>query len=154
VHERVLVPAGMTATAYDRSDEPAPGTARGYLWHDGPRTNVLHLPVRGSGDGGVHSNLADLALLWEALDAGRIVPQGWVAEMTRPRSEVPSEGRRYGLGFWLDATTDGVMLEGYDAGVSARTYHSPSEGWTSSVVANAADDAFPVARLLEDALRG
>jgi CubicO group peptidase (beta-lactamase class C family) len=154
VHERVLVPARMTSTAYDRSDELPAGTARGYLWHEGLRTNVLHLPVRGSGDGGVYSTLADLTRFWEALHAGRIVPQPWVAEMTLPRSDVPAEGRRYGLGFWLDDATDGVMLEGYDAGVSARTYHSPSGGWTTSVLSNAADDAFPVARRLEDALRG
>ena len=33
-----------------------------------------------------------------ALFAGRIVSEGWVAEMVRPRSEMPSEERRYGLG--------------------------------------------------------
>ena len=154
VHERVLVPAGMTATAYDRSDELAPGTARGYLWHEGLRTNVLHLPVRGSGDGGIYSTAADLASFWPALLAGRIVPRSWVEEMTRARSDVPSEGRRYGLGFWLDDTTDGVMLEGYDAGVSARTCHDPSSGHTWSVLANAGDDAWPVARILDALLRG
>jgi CubicO group peptidase (beta-lactamase class C family) len=154
VHERVLVPAGMTATAYLRSDELAPGTARGYLWHDGLRTNVLHLPVRGSGDGGVYSTLDDLAGFWTALHAGRVVPHEWVVEMTRPRSDVPAEERRYGLGFWLDDVTDGVLLEGYDAGVSARTFHSPSGGFTWSVVSNAGDDAWPVAHALEEHLRG
>ena len=45
--------------------------------------------------------------------------------MTRPRSASPEDGRRYGLGFWLHGTTDTVMLEGYDAGVSFRSLHDP-----------------------------
>ena len=52
VAERVWEPAGMAHTGFLRSDE-LPGTAAvGYLDADGLRTNVLHLPVRGSGDGG------------------------------------------------------------------------------------------------------
>ena len=40
---------------------------------------------------------------------------------------------RYGLGFWLHATGDVVMLEGYDAGVSFRTVHDPRRGVTRTV---------------------
>jgi CubicO group peptidase (beta-lactamase class C family) len=154
VHERVLAPAGMTDTAFLRSDALPGRTARGYLFHEGLRTNVLHLPVRGNGDGGVYSTLEDLARFWSALVAGRIVPPGWLAAMTRPRSDVPEEERRYGLGFWLDDVTDGVLLEGYDAGVSARSFHSPSGDFSWSVVSNAGDDAWPVANALEEHLRG
>ena len=45
--------------------------------------------------------------------------------MTRPRSDEPAGEKRYGLGFWLHATTDTVILEGYDAGVSFRSLHDP-----------------------------
>ena len=46
----------------------------GYLEVDGTsRTNVLHLPVRGSGDGGIYSTAADISSLWTAFFAGRIV---------------------------------------------------------------------------------
>ena len=38
----------------------------------------------------------------------------------------PPTARRYGLGFWLHATTDAVMLEGCDAGVSFRSVCEPS----------------------------
>ena len=65
---------------------------------------------------------------WHALFAGRIVPERWVAEMVRPRSDVPDEEKRYGLGFWLHAARDVVMLEGYDAGVSFRSMHDPVSG--------------------------
>ena len=62
---------------------------------------MLHLPVLGSGDGGIYSTAADLSAFWEALFAGRIVSPDRVAEMVRPRSDWPEENRRYGLGFHL-----------------------------------------------------
>ena len=91
---------------------PPGGPQARYLTDDGPRTNVLHLPVRGSGDGGVYSTAADIAGLWRAFLAGLIVPQRWAAEMVRPRSDVPAESRRYGLGFRLHESTDAVAPRG------------------------------------------
>jgi hypothetical protein len=80
------------------------------------------------------------------------VSDAWVAEMTRPWSDVPEERRRYGLGFWLSATGDAVMLEGYDAGVAFRTAHEPSAGLTYTVISNWSDGAWPLVRLLDDRL--
>ncbi|CAN5419933.1 hypothetical protein BH23ACT3_BH23ACT3_18360 [soil metagenome] len=51
VHRQVCELAGMTLTEFLRSDELPGDAALGYLDNDGLRTNVLHLPVRGSGDG-------------------------------------------------------------------------------------------------------
>src|SRR6266508_3177571 len=129
VHERVCGPAGMADTGFFRSDELPDRTAVGYLPIDGvSRTNVFHLPVRGNGDGGIYATAADVSMFWRSLFAGRIVSAAWVAEMVRPRSDVPAESRRYGLGFWLHRSTDVVMLEGYDAGVSFRSVHDPGSG--------------------------
>src|SRR5207344_242938 len=108
-----------------RSDELPGSAALGYLTLDSPRTNVFHLPVRGSGDGGIYSTAADISSFWATLFAGRIVSKARVSEMVRPRSDWPEESRRYGLGFHLHASSDVVMLEGYDAGVSFRTAHDP-----------------------------
>jgi CubicO group peptidase (beta-lactamase class C family) len=129
VHERVCKPAGMLDTAFLRSDELPGRAARGYLEIDGGwRTNVFHLPVRGSGDGGIYSTAADVSALWTAFFAGRIVPADWIGEMTRPRSE------RYGLGFWLEPTT--VRLEGSDAGVAFRSDHDLATGVTRTLMSN------------------
>jgi CubicO group peptidase (beta-lactamase class C family) len=98
VHRRVCDPAGLVDTGFLRSDELPGRAALGYLTDDGPRTNVFHLPVRGSGDGGIYSTAADISSLWQALFEGRIVSSEWVAEMVRPRSDVPEESKRYGLG--------------------------------------------------------
>jgi CubicO group peptidase (beta-lactamase class C family) len=152
VVERVCRPAGMTDTAFDRSDELPPGTATGYLGADGLRTNVFHLPVRGSGDGGIYSTVADVHALWRAFLAGQIVSPSMVAEMVRPRSE--AEGpRRYGLGFWLTAHSDAVTLEGYDAGVSFYSVSDPSRGVTATVISNTTDGAWPAAQAIIDTLK-
>jgi CubicO group peptidase (beta-lactamase class C family) len=75
VVERVCEPAGMADTAFLRSDELPRRTALGYLFADGLRTNVFHLPVRGSGDGGIYSTAADFRSFWTSFFAGRIVPR-------------------------------------------------------------------------------
>jgi CubicO group peptidase (beta-lactamase class C family) len=70
VAQRVCEPAGMTDTAFLRSDELPGRTALGYLSVDGLRTNVLHLPVRVSGDGGIYTTAADVRALWSASRGG------------------------------------------------------------------------------------
>jgi CubicO group peptidase (beta-lactamase class C family) len=155
VRRRVCEPAGMEDTAFLRSDELPGRAALGYLTIDGAwRTNVFHLPVRGNGDGGIYSSAADISSLWRAFFAGEIVSANWVNEMVRARSDVPSksESRRYGLGFWLHATTDTAMLVGSDAGVSFRTVHDPRSGVTHTVISNTTDGAWPVTRFLDDRL--
>jgi len=147
VARRVCEPAGMTSTVFLRNDELPGRAAAGYLEAEGLRTNVLHLPVRGSGDGGVYTTVADVRTLWKAFFAGGIVSADWVLEMTRPRSDVKPD-RRYGLGFWLHPTGDSVRLEGYDAGVSFRSLHDPSTDTTCTVIANWTNGAWPVVREL------
>jgi CubicO group peptidase (beta-lactamase class C family) len=154
VRRRVCEPAGMDDTAFLRSDELPGRTAVGYLEIDGLKTNVLHLPVRGTGDGGIYTTLADMSAFWDALFAGRIVSKEWVAEMVRPRSDLPHETlpRRYGLGFWLHPTTDTVFLEGSDAGVSFRSVHDPRSSLTYTVISNTSEGAWPLGRHLRDRL--
>lgn len=152
VRTLVCEPAGMIDTAFLRSDELPGRAARGYLSGDGLRTNVFHLPVLGSGDGGIYTTVADFHVFWDALLAGRIVAVDRVAEMVRPRSEWPEQSRRYGLGLHLHGTGDAVWLEGYDAGVSFVSKHEPSTTTTYTVVANTSDGAWPIARLLSGCL--
>jgi CubicO group peptidase (beta-lactamase class C family) len=155
VRRRVCDPAGMRDTAFLRSDELPGRAALGYLTIDGAwRTNVFHLPVRGNGDGGIYSTLADISSFWRAFFAGSIVSTDWVSEMVRARSDVPSESesRRYGLGFWLHATTDTVMLVGSDAGVSFRTVHDPRSGVTHTMISNTSEGAGPITRFLDERL--
>ena len=150
VQERVLDPAGMADTVFPRSDRLPAGTALGYL-ADG-RTNVLHIPVRGAGDGGAYSTVRDFERLWEALFAGRIVPSAVVERLVQPRSADPDGGRRYGLGFWLRADRDTVMLEGSDAGISCRTVHDRPSGLGYTVISNTSSGAWPIVAFLDERL--
>jgi CubicO group peptidase (beta-lactamase class C family) len=152
VLQRVCEPAGMADTAFLRSDELPGRAALGYVDVGGViRSNVLHLPVRGNGDGGIYSTVADIRRLWAAFFDGKIVPGEWVAEMVRPRSVI-SEKERYGLGFWLAGSGDAVRLEGYDAGVSFRSWHHPKPRLTHTVISNTSDGAWPVTGTLYERL--
>ncbi|WP_350281239.1 serine hydrolase domain-containing protein [Kribbella sp. HUAS MG21] len=147
VRERVLRPAGMTRTDFLRSDELPADAAVGYLPLDGvDRSNIFHLPVLATGDGGIHTTAADISAFWRAFFAGEIVDS--VAEIVRPRRDVPEESMRYGLGFWLHETTDTVILVGYDAGASFKSTHDPRTGITRTVLSNTSPGAWPIARAL------
>jgi CubicO group peptidase (beta-lactamase class C family) len=152
VRSRVCEPAGMRDTAFLRSDELPEHTAVGYLDTTGLRTNVFHLPVRGSGDGGIYSTAADMSAFWRTLFAGGIVGRQQVAEMMRLRTATASGTRGYGLGFWLDPSTSTVMLVGEDAGVSFRSRHDPESGLTATVLSNTSGGASPIMQLVVERL--
>jgi CubicO group peptidase (beta-lactamase class C family) len=81
-----------------------------------------------------------------------VLPAATVTEMWRPRQDVPSEGLRYGLGFWLDREGPGIVLEGYDAGVSIRSRFDPVTRTTVTIVSNTSEGAWGVARAYRDHL--
>lgn len=150
VRRTVCRPAGLTGTDFLRSDDLPGDAATGYVEVDGAwRTNVFHLPVLGTGDGGLYMTAEDVHRFWTALFAGRIVAPGTLSEMLRPR-QMPGDDDGYGLGFWLPPA-GGVALEGYDAGVSFRTDHHPVESETRTVISNTGPGAWPVARALREA---
>ena len=156
--ERLYVPGSHGRQRAEPADaEKKPGghvsqlelpgdAASGYLHASGLRTNVLHLPVRGTGDGGVHSTVDDLHAFWAALFDGRLLPAARVEQLVTPRHDWPEEHRRYGLGIHLDAVGDGVFMEGSDAGVSMASRCVPSSGLTWTVVSNWTEGAWPVVR--------
>lgn len=148
VDARVLAPAGLEATGFLRLDELPGDTAIGYLYEDPEslRSNVLHLPVRGNGDGGAFTTTGDLSRFWRALAGGAVLPESTIAEMWRPRNTSESEKLRYGLGFWLDLDGPGIVLEGYDAGVSIRTRFDPGTRVTVTIVSNSSEGAWGVIR--------
>lgn len=152
VTERVLEPASMQDTGFLRADEPSGRMALGYLHLDGMRTNLLHLPIRGNGDGGIYTTASDMRTFWKAFIDGQIVPERWVSEMTRPHSEAPNESARYGLGFWLAETGPRVMLVGGDAGVSFTSTHDPSTGYGWTIISNTTGGAWPMVRHVQGTL--
>ena len=127
VRTRVCEPAGMADTEFLRSDELPGRAALGYL-ADRRHLEDERLPSprarqrrrRDLLDGRGRQLLLERVLRGPDRAAGR------VRELVRPRSEAPEQSMRYGLGFWLHASSDVVMLEGSDAGVSFRSAHDPA----------------------------
>lgn len=148
VRERVCAPAEMRDTDFLRMDELPGDAALGYLFDEGLRTNVLHMPVLATGDGGIFTTAADVRAFWTALFAGRIVSERWLREMLRPRGTDPDDSRRYGLGLWLHPTGDVVILNGFDAGASFWTAHDPTTGETRTVMSNTTEGAWPIVEVL------
>jgi CubicO group peptidase (beta-lactamase class C family) len=143
VRTRVTEPAGLTDTAFLRSDALPARTATGYL-EDG-RTNVFSLPVVGYGDGGIYSSAPDFRKFWPALLGGRILPREWVDRMLRPHADA------YGLGFWLPRP--GVVhLDGGDHGVTFWSSHEPSTGLTATLISNNHRGGGPLLGLLDELL--
>lgn len=145
VEREVCARAGLTGTAYLRSDELPADAALGYLFDEGDRSNVLHLPVRGNGDGGLYSTADDLHRFWCGLVEGRIIGSDLVETIITPRYAVPEEGLRHGLGCYLHATGPAILVEGHDAGVSMRSIHEPATQTTATVLANSSEGAWRVA---------
>jgi CubicO group peptidase (beta-lactamase class C family) len=149
VSERVLAPAGMHQTSFLRSDALPGDAAIGYL-KDG-RTNVFALPVRGNGDGGAYTTVADVRRFWAALDTGRIVASEWAARAMSPQSGGPPHSERhYGWGVWVSDPV--VMLEGGDHGVSFRSAFDRSSGRVWTATANANGTIGPVLARLHELL--
>lgn len=136
VRDLVCAPAGMVDTAFLRSDALPARAAVGYLKVDGEwRTNVFHLPVCGTGDGGIYTTVSDVASFWQALYAGSIVREATLAEMLESRSAARPD-RGYGLGFWLPVGGSLVQLEGGDQGVAFRSVHDPERPATWTLFSN------------------
>lgn len=151
VRARVFGPADMHSTDFLRSDRLPTSTALGYL-RDG-RTNVLHLPVIGTGDGGAYTTAPDMIRFWAALFDGRIVTHSIVEKMTTIRDPYFAEARPtddvYGLGFWIAPGRTTVVLEGEDAGVSVRSGADAISGVSFCLIANNSTDVWPIASVLD-----
>ena len=104
VSERVFVPAGMTGSAYLRSDEPDPDVAVGYLPRTGDerwRSNIFSVPVIGGGDGGGHSTAADIDRFLRAVASGSLLGPETTALMLTPHVADEEEGWHMGYGIYL-----------------------------------------------------
>ena len=108
VRRHVLDRAGLAGTAYLRSDAMPGDAALGYLRPQGHpeelRTNVLHLPVLGGGDGGIFTTAADVLKLWRpantadwinlafGLQASAMLLPTWIASWLQPRPDSDDDG--------------------------------------------------------------
>ena len=74
-------------TAFLRSDELPGGAALGYLGRTAA-TNVFHLPVRGSGDGGIYTTLDDIDRFWTLVGEDEPLGFAWTDPLRLVGSDV------------------------------------------------------------------
>lgn len=151
IRDRVFAPAGLQGTDFLRSDALPGDVAIGYLYPEGLRSNIFHLPIEGAPDGGAYISLPDCHRFWRALDSGAIVPDALVREMT-----TPPDGRDpdddYGFGLWLPRP-GAWQLNGEDSGVSFWSEYLPAARVSFTSVANLGDNAWPPGKFLRDWVR-
>lgn len=148
VRRRVFDAADLAHTGFLRSDSLPAGTAVGYL-KDG-RTNIFHLPVIGTGDGGAYTTANDMFRFWAALHDGRIVGTDLVRRMTTPSPHSLADDQPgYGLGFWLGQGST-VSLVGMDAGVSLVSGVRRDAELSYCFIANNSEDVWPFERAISD----
>lgn len=150
VRRLVIEPAGLHRTVYLRSDELPGDAAVGYVGAEGLRTNVLHLPVIGGGDGGIFTTVDDVHGLWTALEAGQVIGPDLLADAWRTRSSLPDD-EGYGLGFWTWGS--GVELKGGDVGAALYSLHVPG-GLTWTIMSNVTNGLMPLAGRVQEAVLG
>lgn len=147
VRTRVLEPAGMSDSGFFRGDALPARTATGYLGVDDDAiSNVFHLPILATGDGGLHTTAADVHRFFTALDEGRLLPDAVRDEMLTVQTAVPDYPGGYGFGIWL-READGAVhptMQGEDAGVSFVARHDRARGVTRVILSNTADGAWPM----------
>ena len=102
VQKAIFEPAGMTATASLAETDDVPGRARGYTKREGRWvSNAETLPWRGTAAGGGYSTVGDLFRFAQALESGKLLSKGMLAEATR--------AQRQGYGFGFGVSGEGVL---------------------------------------------
>ena len=151
--ERVFRRAGMDETDFPRSDELAGAVAQGYIEVDGRvRSNVLHVPVRGVGDGGAYSTVADMHSFWTGLFADASWRSSGSLKWSGHGAPCPSRADGTGSASGCIRRAMSSSSKAPMPGSRTRSVHDPSTGLTYTVISNSSDGAWPVLELIADRL--
>jgi CubicO group peptidase (beta-lactamase class C family) len=156
VRARVFAPAGMRDSDFLWMDRVHENFAEGTDPVDGGwKRNIYSYPPIGSPDGGAHVTAPDLARFAAALGEGRLLSRALTDAMLAPQvqSREPEDGASWwGYGPSMRVVEGRVAFwqkEGANAGVSALLRHDPGRNLTLVVLANQADVAWPVVRMVQ-----
>lgn len=143
VERHVLQACGMTSSGFFALDRLPTGTARGYLptGDGGWRSNVYAIPVVGGADGGLFTTAHDLAALWDALLAERLVGAATLARVLTPHWRTAPDGYadHYGYGIWIARRAerpDAYAMTGEDPGVVFHARCDPASGLRYALFGN------------------
>ena len=141
VLERVLAPAGMTATGTAPEDSLVPGRAVGYMRQGGPSgplvSNAQTLPYRGTPAGGGYSTVGDFARFAAALREHRLLDPAHTALLLAGKVAV-NPSVQYAYGF-VDRVVGGRRFVGHSGGapgMNGDLAFEPNGGYVVVVLSN------------------
>ena len=110
----------------------------------------------GGPDGGAFTTAPDLARFWDALLAHRLLSEAATQRLFTPHlaREAGSTEEFYGYGVWIRETAAGAewYMLGEDPGVMFYSGYFPRLDFQLTVMGNRLDTAWPMARVVRDAL--
>ena len=148
VEREILKPAGMSNSGFFPFNQLPENTANGYL-SDGVTTNIFSIPIRGGGDGGMFTTVADVNRCWHTFMQREILS----AELTKSfvGTQVDFDGSYgYGLGIWKDLGKNILYLVGSDAGVGFHSRYGIESMRVSTIISNRTDGEEPLLDLLKE----
>ncbi|MEU5261244.1 serine hydrolase domain-containing protein [Amycolatopsis sp. NPDC021455] len=157
MRRRILRPLGLTGTVVPESSPeiPEPHAHAYYRAGDATIDITRQNPSWISTGGDLISTTRDLHTFIAALNSGKLLPPGLLAEMRTPRpTGIPNTG--YGLGVFVQETDGGTVIthNGAMAGFAALMYSTPDGGKTLTAALTCVDDAgLSVAAAFQDAQR-
>jgi CubicO group peptidase (beta-lactamase class C family) len=159
VEQEIFKAAGMDRSGYFPFNRLPEKTATGYIEEEqGWRTNIYNLPIIGASDGGAYTTVQDVAALWKAFWAGKILSKELVEVYTRPHiiAEAEGENTYYGHGLWIrEGEGEGreEYFVGCDAGVSFKSSVKREKDLQITVISNTTEGAWPVLSDIRTALK-
>jgi CubicO group peptidase (beta-lactamase class C family) len=159
VEQKIFKAAGMERSGFFPFNKLPEKTATGYIEEEqGWRTNIYNLPIIGASDGGAYTTVQDVAALWKAFWAGKILSKELVELYARPQIKTEAEGEDtyYGCGLWMHEN-EGKNREEYfvgcDAGVSFKSSVNREQELQITVMSNTTEGAWSALKEIQAALK-
>jgi CubicO group peptidase (beta-lactamase class C family) len=134
IREHVLQVANMHRSGFYAFNDLPENTANGYL-EDRRTTNIYHLPLRGSGDGGMYTTTDDLRAFWDSLFSHRILSTELTATFLKTHYTL-DRANGYGCGVYKRLDNNMFAIEGSDAGVGFVSRYVVPENLTINILSN------------------
>ncbi|MBN1877488.1 MAG: serine hydrolase [Anaerolineae bacterium] len=152
VEERILRRCGLDNTGFYYANRLPQNTALGHIIDEETgdwRTNIFAISIVGGPDGGIYTNVQDVALLWKQVFYGDLISPTMRQNMLTPYTPMKEEGRNvfYGLGIYIIQREDGYThyyIIGGDPGVEFFSLYQTEMHQIVTVIGNTGKNIWPL----------
>lgn len=152
VRKRILEPCGLADTGFYYTDRLPQNSAHGYYFDEQLgryRSNIFALPIVGGPDGGIFTNVQDIAEIWTRLFQGNLLSADLKEKMLHPYTAMKYEGSNvfYGLGIYIIKAEDSPIqyyIIGGDPGVEFFSIYRPEPERAITIIGNTDMNIWPL----------